>query len=51
MRNSLDSEELLAVWEGWRHVTGNDIREQFTHLTTYLNKAVQYNGKTRNPTG
>lgn len=46
MRNSRDSEELMTVWEGWRHVTGSDIRKQFTNLTTYLNKAVQYNGKT-----
>lgn len=51
MRNSRDSDELLTVWEGWRLVTGSDIREQFTNLTTYLNKAVQYNGRTRNPTG
>lgn len=47
MRNSRDSEELMTVWEGWRHVTGSDIRKQFTNLTTYLNKAVQYNGKTK----
>ncbi|XP_034316838.2 angiotensin-converting enzyme [Magallana gigas] len=46
MRNSRDSEELMTVWEGWRHVTGSDIRKQFTNLTTYLNKAVQYNGHT-----
>lgn len=51
MRNSRDSEELLTVWEGWRHVTGSDIRKQFKNLTTYLNKAVQYNGKTKYSTG
>lgn len=44
MKNSRDNDELLAVWEGWRHATRN-LKAHFTTLVVYLNEAVQNNGK------
>ena len=43
MKNSRDNDELLAVWEGWRHATVN-LKAQFTTLVVYLNEAVQNSG-------
>ncbi|XP_022289506.2 angiotensin-converting enzyme-like isoform X1 [Crassostrea virginica] len=45
MKNSRDNDELLAVWEGWRHATVN-LKAQFTTLVVYLNEAVQNSGYT-----
>ncbi|XP_062580181.1 angiotensin-converting enzyme-like [Saccostrea cucullata] len=44
MSKSRSHDELLAVWEGWHHMAGRSVKDDFIKLTKLMNKAVKYKG-------
>ena len=44
MSSSRDYDTLLWAWEGWHDAVGPNIRDNFTDLVTYMNKAAEEYG-------